>query len=88
MIKILMYNQYFLLGISGVDHLSLSALHKPKEDYEKQQRCLQLSHSLVNQIVQNDIYVDDCLSGEENEQKALERADQVELVLNCASVSL
>ena len=27
MIKILIYNQYFLLGISGVDHLSLSALH-------------------------------------------------------------
>ena len=27
MIKILIYNQYFLLGISGVDHLRLSALH-------------------------------------------------------------
>ena len=26
MIKILIYNQYFLLGISGIDHLRLSAL--------------------------------------------------------------
>ena len=31
MIKILIYNQYFLLGISGVDHLSLSALHGQTE---------------------------------------------------------
>ena len=45
-------------------------------------------YPLVNQIVQNDIYVDDCLSGEENEQKALERADQVELVLNHGGFSL
>ena len=45
-------------------------------------------YPLVNQIVQNDIYVDDCLSGEENEQKALERADQVELVLNRGGFSL
>ena len=30
MIKILIYDQYFLLGISGVDHLSLSALHLPQ----------------------------------------------------------
>ena len=45
-------------------------------------------YPLVNQIVQNDIYVDDCLSGEENEQKALERADQVELVFNRGGLSL
>ena len=42
----------------------------------------------VNQIVQNDIYVDDCLSGKENEQKALEIADQVELVINRGGFSL
>ena len=36
----------------------------------------------VNQIVQNDTYVDDCLSGEENVKKALKRADELELVLN------
>ena len=30
MIKILIYDQYFLLGISGADHLSLSALHSPQ----------------------------------------------------------
>ena len=45
-------------------------------------------HRLVNQIVQNNIYVDDCLSGEGNEQEALERADQVELVLNRGGFSL
>ena len=45
-------------------------------------------YPLVNQIVHIDIYVDDCLSGEENEQKALERADQVELVLNHGGFSL
>ena len=28
MIKILIYNQYFLLGISGVDHIRLSTLHE------------------------------------------------------------
>ena len=27
MIKILIYNQFFLFGISGVDHLRLSPLH-------------------------------------------------------------
>ena len=32
--------------------------------------------------------MDACLSGQENEQKALERADQVELVLNCGEFSL
>ena len=32
-------------------------------------------HPEVNDIVQKGIYVDDCLSGEENIMKALERAD-------------
>ena len=38
--------------------------------------------SKVNQIVQNDIYVDDCFSGEENVKEALKGADELELVLN------
>ena len=42
----------------------------------------------VSQIVQNDIYVDDCSSGEENVEKALQRADELELVLNCGSFTL
>ena len=42
----------------------------------------------VNNIVQKDIYVDDYLSGEENINKALERADQLELVLNRRGFSL
>ena len=39
-------------------------------------------NSKVNQIVQNDIYVDDCFSGEENVKEALKGADELELVLN------
>ena len=33
----------------------------------------------VNQIVQNDIYIDDCLSGDENIEKASQRADDLKL---------
>ena len=39
-------------------------------------------YPLINQIVQNDIYVDDCLSEENTEELALEKVDQLELVLN------
>ena len=42
----------------------------------------------VDQIVQRDIYVDDCLSGEESMTKAMQRADQLELVLNRGGFSL
>ena len=42
----------------------------------------------INQIVQRDIYVDDCLSGEESMKKAMLRADQLELVLNRGGFSL
>ena len=35
----------------------------------------------VNDIVQKDVYVDVCLSGEENINKPLERADHLELLL-------
>ena len=42
----------------------------------------------VNQIVQNNIYVDDCLSEEKNVEKALQGADELELVLNCVGFTL
>ena len=45
-------------------------------------------YPLINQIVQNDIYVDDCLSRENTEELALEKADQLELVLNRGGFSL
>ena len=45
-------------------------------------------YPLINQIGQNDIYVDDCLSPENMEKLALEKADQLELVLNRAGFSL
>ena len=35
----------------------------------------------VNQIVQRDIYVDDCLSGETSNELAFQRADELTLVL-------
>ena len=42
----------------------------------------------VNEIVQNDIYLDDCLSREENVEKTLQRADELELVLNHVDFTL
>ena len=36
-------------------------------------------YPLINQIVQNDIYVDDCFSAENTEELALEKPDQLEL---------
>ena len=38
-------------------------------------------YPLINQIVQNDTYVCDCLSGKNTQELALERTDQLELVL-------
>ena len=35
----------------------------------------------INEIVQEDIYVDDCLTGEDNHQEAHQRTDQLEVVL-------
>ena len=42
----------------------------------------------VNQIVQNDIYVDDFLSGEENVGKSLKGAGELELGLNRVGFTL
>ena len=45
-------------------------------------------YSLVNQIVQNDIYDNDCLSGENTEELVLEKADQFELIQDRDDFSL
>ena len=50
--------------------------------------CLQRYKPLINQIVQNDIYLDDCLSGESTEKLALKKADQLELALNLGGFPL
>ena len=42
----------------------------------------------VNEIVQKDLYVDDCLSGEKTVKLAEERANQLEIVLNKGGFSL
>ena len=36
----------------------------------------------INEIVKNDIYVDNCISGEQSEREALKRANELEVVLN------
>jgi len=36
----------------------------------------------VNEVIKNDVYVDDCISGETNLETAHERADQLEIVLS------
>ena len=36
----------------------------------------------INEIVKNDIYVDNCISGEQSEREALKRANELEEVLN------
>ena len=45
-------------------------------------------YSHINQIVQDDIYVDDCLSGKNTDELALEKPDQLELVLNRGGFSI
>ena len=42
----------------------------------------QVEYPKVNEIVENDIYVDDCISGEQSEREALKRKDDLEVVLN------
>ena len=42
----------------------------------------QVEYPKVNEIVKNDIYVDNCISGEQSEREALKRADELEVVLN------
>ena len=36
----------------------------------------------INEIVKNDVYVDNCISGEQSEREALKRANELEVVLN------
>ena len=42
----------------------------------------------VNHIIQEDIYVDDCLSGAQNLRDAMTRTDEIELVLSRGGFSL
>ena len=42
----------------------------------------QVEYPKVNEIVKNDIYVDNCISGEQSEREALKRANELEVVLN------
>ena len=36
----------------------------------------------INEIVKSDVYVDNCISGEQSEREALKRANELEVVLN------
>ena len=42
----------------------------------------------VNEIIQNDVYVDDCLTGENSTNLAMQRADEIEIVLSRGGFSL
>ena len=53
-----------------------------KWDYVKRRVCLHWEFLEVNHIVQNDIYVDDCLSGGQNLKDGMIRANQIEMILN------
>lgn len=46
------------------------------------------SHPEVSEIVMKDTYVDDCMTGEDSQELALQRADELELVLNRGGFSL
>ena len=45
-------------------------------------------HPEVNKIVQEDVYMDDCMSGEDSEELVLERADELSLVLSRGGFNL
>ena len=42
----------------------------------------------VNEVIQNDIYVDDCLSGEDSLEKVLGATDNLKLALNRGALQL
>ena len=42
----------------------------------------------VNEIIQNDVYVDDCLTGENSANLAMQRAHEIEIVLSRGGFSL
>ena len=42
----------------------------------------------VNDIIQKDVYVDDCLTGEQSTNLAMQRADEIEIVLSRGGFSL
>jgi len=46
------------------------------------------THPRVHQVVSTDVYVDDCISGESSLEKAMQTADQLEIVLNKGGFSL
>ena len=65
-----------------------SSGNQSKRGLQETVRLLAEEYPQVSQMVQNDIYVDDCLSGDENVEKALQRANELELVLNHGSFTL
>ena len=65
-----------------------SSGNQAKREWWETVRLSSEEYPQVNQIVQNDIYIDDCLSGDKNVEKALQRADELKLVLNCGGFTL
>ena len=63
MIKILIYNQYFLLDISGVDHLRLSAFHKLKQKFSLSVSGKEANKYLASSFPFSDFSIISSLSG-------------------------
>ena len=59
-----------------------SSGNQTKKELQEAAKLSAKEYSQANQIAQNDIYVDDCLSAEENAEKALQRLMELEGVMN------
>ena len=81
MIPIVYVIRTLIYGVKPSGNLAERALRETarlnKNDYPRQ-----------NEIVQDDIYVDDCISGESSEELAFESASDLEKVLNTAGFRL
>ena len=65
-----------------------SSGNQAERDLRETARLSAEEYPQVNQIVQNNIYVNDCLSGKENVEKAFKKADELEIMLNRGGFTL
>ena len=65
-----------------------SSANQPEKGLRETAHMSAVEFPKVNHIVKKDIYVDDCLSGEQNLKYAMIRVDQIELILNREEFSL
>ena len=63
-----------IYGVKSSGNQAERALRLTAEHFKSQ-------YGHVNEIIKNDVYVDDCLSGQESTDESFQRADELELVL-------